>query len=127
MAVDNKWILTKTFKAAEDLNSAGHEGIIVTIADNKVANNGQEATGVLVSKPKNGEHGTIVMMGLVKARAGGAIANNGVFSTTTSGYLKASASGDYINGRAMEAITSGSLGLVFWHGTNQYQVSSLDG
>ncbi len=115
------------FKATEDLSTAGHEGIIVTIADNKVANNGQEASGILASKPKNGEHGSLIFFGLGKARAGGAIAKNNTITTATSGYITVTASGDYINGRAMEAITSGSLGKVLWHGANHYQVSSLDG
>lgn len=126
MAVSNIY-LPLTFKAAEALNTEGHEGIVITIADNKVANNGQEATGVLVSKPASGEHGTIAIHGIVKARAGGAVAANNTITTATSGYITVTASGDYINGRALEAITSGSLGKVFWHGANQYQVNSLDG
>jgi len=124
MATENKnWFLT--FEAAEDLSSLEYQ--IVTIADDKIANDGQEATGVLVSKPKSGEHGSIMFMGIGKARAGGAIAKNGVFKTVTSGYISAATSGGWVNGRALEAITSGSIGKIFWHGVNQYQVSSIDG
>lgn len=125
MGTEGKYLLTEPFVAAEDLNT--HQYQIVTIADNKVANNGQEATGPLLNKPKSGEDGTILMMGVGKARAGGAIAKNGTFTTTTSGYITASASGDYINGRALIAISSGAVGRILWHGANQYQVSSLDG
>ncbi len=114
-----------TFKAAEDLSARQYQ--VVTIADNKVANNGQEATGILTSKPKSGEHGTIMLFGIGKARAGGAISANNTITTATSGFITVTASGDYINGRALEAITSGSVGKVLWHGVNHYQVSSLDG
>ena len=40
MAVEN-WQLTESFKAAEDLSARQYQA--VTIADNKIANNGQEA------------------------------------------------------------------------------------
>ena len=126
MGVSNIW-LPLTFKAAEALDTEGHEGVVITIADNKVANDGQEATGVLMSKPKSGEHGTLALHGIVKARAGGTIAANNTITTATSGYITVTASDSFINGRALEAITSGSLGKVFWHGANQYQVSSIDG
>lgn len=125
MAVDNIKPITLTFKAAEDLNA--HEGIAVTIADNKVANNGQEANGILDSKPKNGEHGTIVIFGIVKAKAGGAITVNNTITVATSGYVTVTASGDYIIGHALETITSGSFGKVFVLPSRHYQISSLDG
>ena len=124
MAVENQY-LPLTFTAAEDLTS--HQYQAVTIADNKIANDGQEATGILLSKPASGQNGTIGIHGIMKARAGGAISANNTITVATSGYITVTASDSFINGRALEAITSGSIGKIFWHGANQYQVSSIDG
>ena len=39
MGVSN-WNVKYTFTAAEDLNTVGHEGVAISLADNKVANDG---------------------------------------------------------------------------------------
>lgn len=125
MAVSNIYTPC-VFTAGEDLDTAGHEGVAIAIADGKVANNGKEATGVLLTKPKSGEHGSMAVAGVVKVRAGGALAAGGRMAAVTSGYFVAAESGYYCNGIALEAITSGSLGkaLVQFPGYT-YQVSSL--
>jgi hypothetical protein len=113
-----------SFTAGEALNTAGHEGVAIALADGKVANSGDEAVGILASKPESGEHGSIIIMGIGKGRAGAALTKGQRLTVSTSGYFTAAASGDYHAARAMEAITSGSLGAVFIHGTGFYQVSS---
>jgi len=115
--------ITVTFQAAEDMSTLQYQA--VAIADKKVANDGKEATGILNSKPASGEHGTLIIFGKCKGRAGGTLAVGGRFTVSTSGYLTAAASGDHHAGLALEAITSGSVGSVLWQGAGYYQVSSL--
>jgi hypothetical protein len=112
------------FTAAEDLNTEGHEGVAIALADRKVANLGDEATGILFDKPASGENGSMIIMGVGKARAGGTLVAGADVTVSTSGYFTAAASGDYLVGIAMEAVTSGSLGPVLIRGSNPYQVSS---
>lgn len=125
MGVSNIYV-PLAFTAGEALNTAGHEGVAIAIADGKVANDGKEATGVLLTKPASGEHATMAVSGIVKVRAGLGISKGDRIGVVTSGYFTAAASGDYCNGQALEAITSGSLGkaLVQFPGYT-YQVSSL--
>lgn len=113
-----------TFTAGEALNTDGHEGVAIALADGKVANDGKEATGILYDKPASGQNGSMIIMGIGKARAGGALTKGANVTVSTSGYFTACASGDYAVGIAMEAVTSGSLGPVFLRGNNPYQVSS---
>lgn len=117
--------MTIPFVAAEDLSGRQYQA--VTIQDRKLANNGQEATGILQNKPASGEHGTLVVLGRSLARAGAALSAMGRFSVTTSGYLAVPASNSFICGFALESITSGSLGEVFMLPSGHYQVSSIIG
>lgn len=123
MGVSN-WNKKFTFTATEDLNTVGHEGVAIALADNKVANDGKEASGILYDKPANGQNGSIIMIGVGKGRAGGALTAGANVTVSTSGYFTACASGDYAVGIAMEAVTSGSLGPIGMHMNNPYQVSS---
>ena len=116
------------FAAGEALNTVGHEGVAIALADGKVANNGQEARGILMSKPANGQQGQIGINGIMKFRAGGAVAVGATLTVTTSGYFTVSASGDYLVGHCGEtAATSGSLATGIFHFASNYQMSSLDG
>ena len=120
----SNWNKKFVFTAAEDLNTDGHEGIAIALSDKKVANNGKEATGILFDKPANGQNGSMIVIGVGKARAGGTLVVGEDVTVATSGYFTACASGDYHVGIAMEAVTSGSLGPVLLGRTNPYQVSS---
>ncbi len=117
------------FKATEALNTPGHEGVAIALADGKVANNGQEARGILMSKPAaSGDQGAIGIAGVMKFRAGGAVAVGLTMTVATSGYFTVSASGDWIVGNNGEtAVTSGSLGTGIFHFASNYQSSSIDG
>jgi len=123
MGTEN-WNVKFTFTAAEALNTVGHEGVAIALADNKVANDGKEASGILWDKPASGQNGSIVMIGVGKGRAGGALTAGANVTVSTSGYFTAAASGDYVAGIAMEAVTSGSLGPIGLRMNNPYQVSS---
>jgi hypothetical protein len=118
------WNIKATFTAGEDLNTDGHEGVAIALNDNKVANLGDEATGILYDKPASGQHGSIIILGIGKGRAGGAWTPGIDLTVSTSGYITAAASGDYLVGVAMEAVSSGSLGPILVRGSNPYQVSS---
>lgn len=113
------------FTAGEALNTAGHVGVAIAIDDGKVANSGLEATGVLYDKPASGQHGSMIIHGVAKARAGLAITAGKRVRVTTSGYFVVAASGQAVVGRALEAITSGSLGPIFFHGAAGYDPTSL--
>jgi hypothetical protein len=115
---------TFPFISADSLDTTGHEGVAIALADNKVANNGKEADGVLETKTKITEHGTIVIHGLARGRAGGTLTAGMRLTVSTSGYFTAVTSGYYGSAKALEAISSGSLGEIFFHGVNYYQVSS---
>lgn len=116
------------FKAGEDLNTPGHEGVAIALDDGKVANNGQEARGILMTKPADGQHGQIGIRDIMKFRAGGAVAAGATLTVTTSGYFTVSASGDYLVGHCGEtAATSGSLATGIFHFASNYQMNSLDG
>jgi len=116
------------FTAGEDLNKAAQEGIAIALDDGKTANNGQEARGILMSKPANEQEGTIGLSGVMKYRAGGAVTAGQTLTVATSGYFTVSASGDYLVGHGgATAATSGSLSTGIFHFANNYQSSSLDG
>ena len=118
------WNIKATFTAAEALNTVGHEGVAIALNDNLVANLGNEATGILYDKPASGQNGSIIILGIGKGRAGGALTAGANVTVSTSGYITAAASGDYLFGVAMEAVSSGSLGPILVRGSNPYQVSS---
>ena len=110
--------------AKEDLNA--HQYFAVTCADGKIANNGAEASGILINKPKTGEAASVGMIGEMAFQAGGAVAANGKMTVTTSGYFTAAASGDFVVGRnGQTAVTSGSVGRgLFNFNTGWYAVDS---
>jgi hypothetical protein len=105
--MDENW--TKTFKAAEDLDTLQYHAI--ALSDNKLANNGGEAFGILLTKPKSGENGTIAYMGEIPYRAGGAITIGKLITVTTSGWFVTAGSGFYSIGRATATVTSGDIGI----------------
>ncbi len=119
------WNIKYPFTAGEALNTEGHEGVAISLDDGKVANNGLEATGILYDKPASGQVGSMIIVGVGKGRAGGALTAGSAVTVSTSGYFTAGASGDNIVGIAMEAVTSGSLGPIFLRGANHNAVNSL--
>ena len=115
----SNWNIAIPFTAGEDLNTDGHEGVAIALDDGKVANSPQEAVGILYDKPANGQHGSMIMLGIGKGRAGGGtLAKGARLSVTTSGYFITATSGNNDCARAMESITSGSLGPILFHGAS---------
>ena len=112
--------------AGEDMNTEAFQYHAVALDDGKIANNGLEAIGILKGKPKSGDHMQVAYKGRIKYRAGGAITAPARVTINTSGWITAGASGDYIVGRAISTVTSGSIGDGLFDFTAPvYQVSSL--
>ena len=55
-----------TFVAGDDMNGAGYQYHAVALDDGKVSANPTESIGILISKPKSGEHGSMVISGISK-------------------------------------------------------------
>ena len=113
MTIHGQIPVTHAFLAAEDLSARQY--FAIALNDRKLANNGEEAKGILLSKPKINEHGTIGLCGKMKFHAGGAIAAGALITVATSGYCTAAGSGDHIVGTMLdEAVTSGSVGVGYF-------------
>lgn len=100
--------LSTTLQAAEDLSSLQYHAI--ALDDGKLANNGEEASGILLNKPKSGEHISLGYVGELKFRAGAAISKGDKLVVTTSGWFTTADSDDPVLGEAKAAVTSGSVG-----------------
>lgn len=117
---------TPAQKAGENLNTDALIYRPIALDDGKLANNGAEAAGILQNKVLTGDHMTLLVQGISEFRAGGAVAAHGPMTVSTSGWCTAAASGDHQIGSALEAVTSGSIGVgLFDFAKEYYQVSSL--
>ena len=116
--------LNKTRQAGEDLSAAQYHAI--ALDDGQRAENGGEAGGILINKPKFGEAATLTYMGASRFRAGGAVGAGKALTVATGGWFTAAGSGDYIIGRNGDAaVTSGSIGQGLFDFTKpQYAFSS---
>ena len=124
MATQNV-LFNTSIEAKEDLNGSAFQYHAVALDDGKLANNGLEASGILLNKPKTGEGLTLGYFGEQKFAAGGTISAGARISVTTSGWFTAALSGDYSVGRNKTAVTSGSLGTgMFNFNTPQLKVTS---
>jgi len=101
--------LVTTIQALETLTT--HQYLAVCLDDGKVANNGEEASGILLGKPANGDFATVGYMGEIDFLAGAAISKGDKVTVTTSGYFVTANSGDHtVIGFSKEAVTSGTIG-----------------
>jgi hypothetical protein len=102
-------ILETTLTAGEDLNT-GCQYHAIALDDGKLAANAEEASGILINKPKTGEGLTLGYIGEQKFAAGAAIAKGAKLTVTTSGWFTTADSNDVVIGECKVAVTSGSLG-----------------
>jgi len=100
--------LNTTIKAEEDLSSLQYHAI--ALVDGFLANNGEEASGILLNKPKSGEFLALGYVGELKFCSGAAISKGDKVTVTTSGWFTTADSNDPILGEAKAAVTSGSVG-----------------
>jgi len=97
-----------TLQALEDLRLCQHHAI--ALDDGKVANNGEESSGILLNKPNTNEHLALAYVGELKFAAGGAIAKGAKITVTTSGWFTTAGSLDPVVGECKVAVSSGSFG-----------------
>lgn len=129
MAVRNE-VVTWGFSAGEALNdlTPGTGDLFKGIAtdDVKPAANGAECGGILLEGAESGGHVTLALSGITKYVAGAAVVAGARLTCTASGYFITATSGSYVNGRALTAATSGSVGTGhFDFSVPRYAVSSL--
>ena len=84
MATENQQFVTTT-QAKEALTS--HQYVAIALNDGKVANSGEEASGILLNKPASNQHATLAYLGESRYKAGLAVAAGAKLTVTTSGYL----------------------------------------
>ena len=75
-----------------------------------IAATGATAMGLLQNKPKSGEDAALVYSGRSRYRGGAAVSAGAQLTVTTSGWLITATSGTAVIGKALTAISSGSIG-----------------
>ncbi len=112
-----------TVEAGADLRSLQYYAI--ALDDGQRAIHGGEANGILQSKPNTGEPATIGYLGVMKFRAGGAVSKDNWLRVDSNSTFVAAGSGHHLVGRALAAVTSGSIGTgVFNFANPPYAFSS---
>lgn len=107
MATSNERLVSP-IPVLEDLDT--HLYVAFAVVDGKVANSAHEATGILLSKPQDGEAGQIGYVGEMKFKAGGALTKGDKITVATSGYFTSGGSADVNVGECLRTVTSGSVG-----------------
>lgn len=102
--------LYESFVANADL-SAKQFYLVVNSTGNRigVAVAGAAAAGVLQDKPQSGEHGSVMIMGRSRVRAGDTITAGGLFASDATGTAVAVTSGTYAVGMALTGVASGGI------------------
>jgi hypothetical protein len=95
-------------------------GFAYALADNKLANNGDEHSGCAPSAISSGVAGQIIVAGIatVQVDPSDNVTIGEKLTVTTSGYYTAGDSGYWIVGMALAAIGSGATGQAFIYGGN---------
>jgi len=109
MSGQRGWVQSIAILAAANLDAEGDLYKVVSVAGTIAAEN-DGAIGILITKPKNGEMGTVDWLGKMKGYAGAAIAKSASIKVTTSGFLITVTSGDgTCIGKSLDAANSGDL------------------
>ena len=128
MATENKYLVT-TLAAGEDLYASGYRYHAIALNDGKLAVNGEEASGILLNKPKSGEHLELGYGGEMSFAAGQAITAGDKLTVTGSGWFMKADSLDpshIICGECKANVTSGSLGTgIFWFPNADYKPQGI--
>jgi hypothetical protein len=106
--------------ASTDLSTSQHKILDMTAAGKVDLAAAHKAYGVLVNKPKAGEHATVQIGGQAKVRAGAAVAIGDVITSAASGWAAVAGGtspgsgspvefNNAILGRALTAAASGSI------------------
>jgi hypothetical protein len=95
--------------ATTDLNNDLSQYHAVIIGGT-IAPLGRTATGILLNKPKIGEDAQVGYSGRLRYRAGAAVTAGVLLANVASGWFTTAVSGGYTVGRALDTVTSGSIG-----------------
>lgn len=99
----------------------------INVASGNIAESGQVAGGVIVGTAKAGASVTYTFLGVEKYAAKGTITANQGLTVVASGYFSTANSGDYIVGRALIDVASGSVGKgIFNFVTPRYVATCFD-
>ncbi len=99
---------SNTFTAKAEADVSMHQHKAVNVAGGVAAANAA-AAGILLNKPKLGEHATIAYSGHMKAYVGGTITAGNRLKVTSSGFLVVALSSEGSCGKAISACASGSI------------------
>ena len=117
---------TYTDQAKTDLSAYQYHAIALN--DGELAANGYEACGIILNKPKNNEHVEIGAIGIFKYRAGLAVSSEGAhLQVAANGWFTPAASGYYVVGKALETVTSGSIGRGLFNFSQGIYMTTSDG
>lgn len=111
-----KQVLQDSGAAAADYSSKQYFGVYHSAAETLTLNAtaGGWTSGALQDDPESGEFGTVQLLGLSKAEAGGTWAVGDPLTVNASGsFIKALNSSDYVKGRALEAASSGDIRTMY--------------
>lgn len=97
-----------TLDAGADLSSLQY--YVVSLDDGQRSIHGAEACGILQNKPRINEFANIGIIGVMKYRAGGAITKDDWLRVDSNSTLVKAGSGYHLVGKALETVTSGSIG-----------------
>lgn len=124
MATEN-YIIKTTLVAGADYNSAGQYHAFA-LADGQLAANIEEATGILLNKPKDTEFAEIGYFGEMKFAAGKAISKGAKLVVTGSGWFITANSFENNVGEAKAAVSSGAIGTGFFNFPNVRYSQDMD-
>lgn len=111
-----KQILQDSGAAAADYSAKQHYAVYHSAAETLTLNAtaGGWTSGALQDNPESGEFGTVQLLGLSKAEAGGTWAVGDPLTTDSSGkFVKSLDQSDYIKGRALETAASGDVRTMY--------------
>ena len=102
--------ITLTASMMDNRPGLGHVNKAVTFAGD-IAADGRLACGILEGIARNGETASLLLLGVGKYVANGAITAGARLTPTTSGYMMTAGSGHHVVGRNLEvAVASGAVG-----------------
>ena len=112
MSVEGRYF-TWTITAGEDLDDltpgSGHLYKAVALDDGKIAQNGEEAGGILLYGGKQHEHIALGYQGVLKFTASEYIGKGDRLTVGNNGYMRLARPGDFVVGRCLDSPTSAGM------------------
>ena len=102
-------VMTGSFVAGADLSDAQfHVVVLDPAADGQIVLSDDDlgGLGILLNKPKLGQDASVIMLGMSKGIANGALANAIELASSATGKLKAAQAGDLVIGRSNTTVAA---------------------